>query len=157
LFNLFVFFEILLISSYALLLHGNGAERVRAGMHYVVLNLLGSSFFLLGVGTLYGLLGTLNMADLAAKVANADPADAPLLAAAAYLLLVVFGLKAAILPLYFWLPRAYTAASAPVAALFAVMTKVGLYAILRVFTLIFGSAAGPLANLANALLWWLAA
>lgn len=157
LFNLFVFFEILLISSYALLLHGNGPQRVRAGMHYVVLNLLGSSFFLIGVGTLYGLLGTLNMADLAVQVANADPADAPLLAAAAYLLLVVFGLKAAILPLYFWLPRAYSAASAPVAALFAVMTKVGLYAILRVFTLVFGSAAGALAGLLDDLLWWLAA
>ena len=70
---------------------------------------------------------------------------------------MVFALKAAILPLYFWLPRAYAAASAPVAALFAIMTKVGLYAILRVFTLIFGSAAGALANLAHELLWWLAA
>lgn len=157
LFNLFVFFEILLISSYALLVHGNGAAGVRAGMHYVVLNLLGSSFFLIGVGVLYGLTGTLNMADLAAKVAAADPEQAPLLAAAGYLLLVVFALKAAILPLYFWLPRAYASASAPVAALFAIMTKVGLYAILRVFTLIFGSAAGALANLAHELLWWLAA
>jgi multicomponent K+:H+ antiporter subunit D len=156
LFNLFVFFEILLISSYALLVHGNGAAQVRAGMHYVVLNLLGSSFFLIGVGMLYGLTGTLNMADLAAKVAAADPEQAPLLAAAGYLLLVVFALKAAILPLYFWLPRAYASASAPVAALFAIMTKVGLYAILRVFTLIFGSEAGALANLANELLWWLA-
>ena len=126
-------------------------------MHYVVLNLLGSSFFLIGVGVLYGLTGTLNMADLAAKVAAADPEQAPLLAAAGYLLLVVFALKAAILPLYFWLPRAYASASAPVAALFAIMTKVGLYAILRVFTLIFGSAAGALANLAHELLWWLAA
>lgn len=157
LFNLFVFFEILLISSYALLVHGNGAARVRAGMHYVVLNLLGSSFFLIGVGMLYGLTGTLNMADLAHKVATAEAEQAPLLAAAGYLLLVVFALKAAILPLYFWLPRAYASASAPVAALFAIMTKVGLYAILRVFTLIFGSAAGTLANLAHELLWWLAA
>ncbi|MGE8359492.1 monovalent cation/H+ antiporter subunit D [Pseudomonas sp.] len=157
LFNLFVFFEILLISSYALLVHGNGAARIKAGLHYVVLNLLGSSFFLIGVGLLYGLTGTLNMADLAQRVAAADPEQAPLLAAAAYLLLIVFGLKAAILPLYFWLPRAYAAASAPVAALFAVMTKVGLYAILRVFTLVFGAEAGGLANLAHGLLWWMAA
>lgn len=157
LFNLFVFFEILLISSYVLLVHGNGAARVRAGMHYVVLNLLGSSFFLIGVGMLYGLTGTLNMADLALKVGQADAQNAPLLAAAAYLLLVVFALKAAILPLYFWLPRAYAAATAPVAALFAIMTKVGLYAIIRVFTLIFGGAADELAYLAHDMLWWLAA
>ena len=137
LFNLFVFFEILLISSYALLLHGHGQRRVRSGM-------------------LYGLLGTLNMADLAARVSAADPADGPLLAAAGYLLLVVFALKGAILPLYFWLPRAYASATAPVAALFAIMTKVGLYAIVRVFTLIFGSEAGELSHMVDAWLWPLA-
>ncbi|GGJ88992.1 monovalent cation/H+ antiporter subunit D [Pseudomonas matsuisoli] len=157
LFNLFVFFEILLIASYSLLLHGGGADRVRAGTHYVVLNLVGSSFFLIGIGTLYGLLGTLNMADLATKVASADPERAPLLAAAGFLLLVVFGLKGAILPLYFWLPRAYAASSAPVAALFAIMTKVGLYAIIRLFFLVFGSEAGPLANLVLPWLWPIAA
>src|SRR5690606_36258135 len=92
LFNLFVFFEILLIASYGLLVYGNGAARARAGMHYVVLNLLGSSFFLIGVGVLYGLLGTLNMADLAARVGSADGDTAPILAAARFLLLVVFGL-----------------------------------------------------------------
>jgi len=153
LFNLFVFFEILLISSYALLLHGHGANRVQAGIHYVVLNLLGSSLFLIGVSMLYGLTGTLNMADLAGRVSAADPADAPLLAAAGYLLLVVFALKGAILPLYFWLPRAYAAATAPVAALFAIMTKLGLYAIVRVFTLIFGSEAGVLSNIVLDWLW----
>ena len=156
LFNLFVFFEILLISSYALLLHGHGAKRVQAGIHYVVLNLLGSSLFLIGVSMLYGLTGTLNMADLAGRVSAADPADAPLLAAAGYLLLVVFALKGAILPLYFWLPRAYAAATAPVAALFAIMTKLGLYAIVRVFTLIFGSEAGVLSNMVLDWLWPLA-
>lgn len=156
LFNLFVFFEILLISSYALLLHGHGQRRVRSGMHYVVLNLLGSSLFLIGVSMLYGLLGTLNMADMAVRVNGADPADAPLLAAAGYLLLVVFALKGAILPLYFWLPRAYASATAPVAALFAIMTKVGLYAIIRVFTLIFGSEAGELNHMVDAWLWPLA-
>lgn len=156
LFNLFVFFEILLISSYALLLHGHGQRRVRSGMHYVVLNLLGSSLFLIGVSMLYGLLGTLNMVDMAARVSAADPADAPLLAAAGYLLLVVFALKGAILPLYFWLPRAYASATAPVAALFAIMTKVGLYAIIRVFTLVFGSEAGELSGMVDLWLWPLA-
>ena len=156
LFNLFVFFEILLISSYALLLHGHGQRRVRSGMHYVVLNLLGSSLFLIGVSMLYGLLGTLNMVDMAARVSAADPADAPLLAAAGYLLLVVFALKGAILPLYFWLPRAYASATAPVAALFAIMTKVGLYAIIRVFTLVFGSEAGELNGMVDVWLWPLA-
>lgn len=153
LFNLFVFFEILLIASYALLLHGAGASRVRAGLHYVLLNLLGSALFLIAVGTLYGLLGTLNMADLAVRVTQVQPEDAPLIGAAAMLLLVVFGLKAAMFPLYFWLPRAYASATAPVAALFAIMTKVGLYSILRVYTLLFGEAAGDLAQLVNDWLW----
>lgn len=153
LFNLFVFFEILLISSYALLLHGQGAKRVQAGVHYVVLNLLGSSLFLISASMLYGLTGTLNMADLAGRIGAADPADAPLLAAAGYLLLVVFALKAAIIPLYFWLPRAYASATAPVAALFAVMTKLGLYAIVRVFMLVYGSHAGVLSDMALDWLW----
>jgi multicomponent K+:H+ antiporter subunit D len=156
LFNLFVFFEILLIASYALLLHGGGAERVRAGIHYVVLNLLGSSLFLLAVGVMYGITGTLNMADMAVKVAAASADDAALLGAAGLLLLVVFGLKAAFLPLYFWLPQAYASASAPVAALFAIMTKVGLYSIMRVYILIYGEQAGSIANLAADWLWPLA-
>lgn len=156
LFNLFVFFEILLIASYALLLHGGGAGRVRAGVHYVVLNLVGSAFFLIAVGTLYGITGTLNMAHMAERVAQLSAEQAPLVRAAALLLLVVFGLKAALLPLYFWLPRAYAEATAPVAALFSIMTKVGIYSILRVYTLIFGDQAGELANLAQAWLWPLA-
>ncbi|WP_252274003.1 monovalent cation/H+ antiporter subunit D [Pseudomonas subflava] len=156
LFNLFVFFEILLIASYALLLHGSGAERVRAGLHYVVLNLTGSALFLIALGLIYGVSGTLNMADLSARVATASGDQVPLLAAAGLLLLLVFALKAALLPLYFWLPRAYAAASAPVAALFAIMTKVGIYAVLRVCTLVFGDGAGELANLAQAWLWPLA-
>ena len=144
LFNLFVFFEVLLISSYALLLHGAGSARVRSGLHYLLLNLTGSALFLIAVGTLYGVTGTLNMADMALRVRELDPADAPLVGAAGMLLLVVFGLKTAVFPLYFWLPRAYAAAGAPVAALFAIMTKVGLYSILRVYTLIFGADAGTL-------------
>lgn len=156
LFNLFVFFEVLLIASYALLLHGGGAERSRAGLHYVLLNLAGSSLFLIAVGVIYGITGTLNMADLALKVAIASPSETGLLEAAALLLLLVFALKAALLPLYFWLPAAYSAASAPVAALFAIMTKVGVYAIIRVYSLIFGAQAGALMHLANDWLWPLA-
>jgi len=156
LFNLFVFFEILLIASYALLLHGAGSARVRAGLHYVLLNLTGSALFLIAVGTLYGVLGTLNMADLAVRVGQLSAEDQPLVGAAGMLLLVVFGLKTAIFPLYFWLPRAYSSASAPVAALFAIMTKVGLYSILRVYTLIFGEQANTLAHMVNDWLWPLA-
>ncbi|ROQ20873.1 multisubunit potassium/proton antiporter PhaD subunit [Marinimicrobium koreense] len=156
LFNLFVCFEVLLLASYALLVQGGGQERARAGLHYVVLNLAGSSLFLIAVATLYGITGTLNMADMAAKVANLPAQDAPIVAAAGLLFMVVFGLKAAMVPLYFWLPRAYSAASAPVAAMFAIMTKIGVYSIARVYTLIFGDHAGELANLIQPWLWPLA-
>ena len=141
LFNLFVFFEILLIASYCLVVHGGGAARTRAGLHYVVLNLAGSAVFLIALGVVYGTLGTLNMADVAVAVTAAEPRDAGLVAAAGLLLLVVFGLKAALLPLGFWLPLTYRPAAATVACLFAIMTKVGVYAILRVHVLIFIDAA----------------
>jgi multicomponent K+:H+ antiporter subunit D len=148
LFNLFVFFEVLLIASYGLLLHGGGERRLRASVHYVVFNLAGSALFLIAVATLYGLTGTLNLADLAQRVRELPAADAAPAQAAALLLLVVFGVKAAILPLYFWLPDTYRAAAAPVAALFVVMTKVGVYCIARVTTLVFGSDAGALSGIA---------
>ncbi len=149
-FNLFVFFEVLLLASYGLVLHGGGVERTRAGLHYVVINLAGSSLFLIAVGTLYGLYGTLNMADLA-RLMPATPAENLGPARAAGLLLfAVFALKAALLPLYLWLPAAYASTSAPVAALFAIMTKVGAYAILRATTLLFGAEAGGLAGLLDA-------
>ncbi|KAA6187473.1 monovalent cation/H+ antiporter subunit D [Thiohalocapsa marina] len=138
LFNLFVFFEVLLIASYGLLLHGGGPDRSRAGLHYVVVNLVGSSLFLFAVGTLYGVLGTLNMADMAVRVAALPPADRALVQAAGLLLCLVFALKAALAPLHLWLPRAYAAAGPAAAAIFAVMTKVGAYALVRVSTLIFG-------------------
>jgi len=154
LFNLFVFFEVLLIASYALLLHGGGRARSRAGLHYVIINLVGSALFLLALGILYGLTGTLNMADLAQVIANAPASDLPLLKAASLLLMVVFGIKAALLPLLFWLPRAYSAASAPVAALFAIMTKVGFYAMVRVFLVVFGlDQAAPANDTVMAWLW----
>lgn len=147
LFNLFVFFEILLLASYSLLLHGGGRQRTKAGLHFVVINLVGSTLFLFAVGTLYGTLGTLNMADLAVKVAQTPPENVFLVSTAGLLLFGVFALKAALLPLYTWLPAAYAYTSAPVAALFAIMTKVGAYSILRIYTLIFGEQAGPVANL----------
>lgn len=152
LFNLFVAFEVLLIASYGLLVHGGGAARSRAGLRYVVLNLVGSALFLLAVGLIYGVTGTLNMADLAVKAAQVRGADAQLLRIGGLLLLTVFAIKAAVLPLYFWLPSAYSAATPPVAALFAVMTKVGVYAIVRVYTLCFGAGAGELMNLAEPVL-----
>jgi len=155
-FNLFVFFEVLLIASYGLLLHGGGRERVRAGLHYVVFNLVGSSLFLIGVGTIYGVTGTLNMADLAVKVPQVAPTDTTLLMFGALVLLVVFAVKAALLPLCFWLPRTYGSAAAPVAALFAIMTKVGIYSIVRVYTVAFGSEAGVAADVAQEWLWPLA-
>lgn len=147
LFNLFVFFEILLLASYGLMLHGGGRLRTRAGLHFVVINLAGSTLFLFAVGTLYGVLGTLNMADLAVKMAAVPPENIALVRAAGLLLFGVFALKAALLPLYLWLPAAYAHTSAPVAALFAIMTKVGAYSILRIYTLIFGSGAGGAAHL----------
>lgn len=151
-FNLFVFFEITLLASYALLMHGGGKARVGAGLHYVILNVAGSAFFLIALGVLYGATGTLNMADMARRVAVMEGDQAALVTAGALLLIVVFSLKAALLPLYFWLPRTYSAAPAPVAALFAIMTKLGLYAILRVNSLIFtDSVVEP--TILN-WLWW---
>ena len=142
LFNLFVFFEVLLIASYVLLLHGQGRERLRMGVHYVVLNLAASGLFLIGLAMVYATTGTLNMADVALQAASLQGDALPLFRAAALILLVVFGLKAALVPLYFWLPGTYAAASAPVAALFAIMTKVGVYSIIRMHWVIAGIDAG---------------
>jgi multicomponent K+:H+ antiporter subunit D len=146
LFNLFVFFEILLIASYALQLHGGGAARVRAALHLVVLNWVGSAMFLIGIGVIYAVTGTLNLADLAVKVAAAGAEQSGLLRAGGLLLLVVFALKAALVPLGFWLPPAYSTASAPAAALFVIMSKVGVYSILRVHGMVFGPEAGDVAS-----------
>ena len=146
LFNLFVFFEILLAASYGLLLHGSGRPRVAAGLHYIAINLAASSLFLIGVSMLYGITGTLNMADLAQSVAGVAEADRGLLHAAAAVLAVAFLIKAAVWPLNFWLVPAYSAATAPVGALFALMTKVGVYSVLRLWTLLFGPDAGESAG-----------
>lgn len=141
LFNLFVFFELLLIASYGLLLSGDSATRLHAAMHYIVVNLCASLLFLVALALVYGLTGTLNMADLAQRLASAPAlADGPL-CAALLLLMLVFAVKAALLPFHFWLPRTYSVAAAPVAALFAVMTKVGVYAIARLASLLHGDGA----------------
>lgn len=147
LFNLFVFFEILLLASYGLMLHGGGRLRTKASLHFVVINLAGSTVFLFAVGALYGIVGTLNMADLAQKVPHIATEHIVIVKVAGLLLLSVFALKAALLPLYLWLPAGYAHTSAPVAALFTIMTKVGAYSILRVYSLMFGSGAGASANL----------
>jgi multicomponent K+:H+ antiporter subunit D len=140
LFNLFVCFEILLLGSYALLVHGMGAERARAGLHYVVLNLVGSTLFLVAIGILYGTLGTLNIADMALLLPQVPDADVPLVRTGLMLLMLVFLLKGALLPMAYWLPRVYPAATVPVAALFAIMTKVGIVALLRIGALTFPDA-----------------
>ena len=137
LFNLFVFFEVLLIASYGLMIHAGGNKRLRAGVQYVLFNLLGSTLFLFALGSIYAETGTLNMADLALR-AQMISADATVgIRVASVLLLLVFAIKAAVVPLHFWLPSSYAEAPGPVAALFAIMTKVWAYAIIRVYTMIF--------------------
>ena len=154
LFNLFVFFEIMLAASYGLLLHGSGRLRVQAGLHYIAINLAASSLFLIGVSMLYGITGTLNMADLAQAIPNVSSADRGLLHTAAGILATAFLIKAALWPLNFWLVPAYSAATAPVGALFALMTKVGIYTILRLWTLMFSSEAGESATFGS--MWLIA-
>ncbi|WP_310633943.1 monovalent cation/H+ antiporter subunit D [Paraburkholderia sp.] len=156
LFNLFVFFELLLIASYALLLHGGGARRVRNGLHYLLMNLVGSSFFLIALGVLYGITGTLNMADMGERLALLPTGSLPLAQFAGITLMLVFGLKAAVFPMSMWLPQAYRSAIGPVAALFAIMTKVGIYAMLRCDALVFGAAGGVLDAFMHHWAWWLA-
>lgn len=142
LFNLFVFFEVLLAASYGLMLHGSGRTRVSAGLHYIAINLLASSLFLIGAALIYGVTGTLNMADLALKIPLVPEVDRGLLHAGAGILAVAFLAKAGMWPLNFWLVPAYSSVSAPVAAMFAIMTKVGVYTLLRLWTLLFSGQAG---------------
>lgn len=153
LFNLFVWFEVLLISSYALLTLGGQPRQLRAGIPYVALNLLSSTLFLVAAAVLYGVTGTLNMADLWQKVAALQGQAAVMAQVAAVILLCVFGIKAGLVPMYFWLPDAYPTPPTTVATLFAgIMTKVGVYALLRVFVLVFGGtglAAGLILPLAG--------
>ncbi len=149
LFNLFVFFELLLAASYGLALHGSGPARVRAGLHYVVVNLAASLLFLIGVSLIYGVSGTLNMADLAARIPAIRPEDRALLETGAGLLGIAFLVKAGMWPLCLWLPATYAAASPPVASVFAILTKVGAYVVLRLWLLLFGDGAGSSAQLGS--------
>ncbi len=146
LFNLFVFFEVLLAASYGLVLYGSGQLRVKAGLHYIAINLAASSLFLIGVSLIYGVTGALNMADLALKIPAVAAEDRMLLEAGAAILGIAFLVKAGMWPLGFWLPTAYTAAAAPVAAIFAILSKVGVYVILRLSLLLFGADAGATAG-----------
>ena len=146
LFNLFVFFEILLAASYGLLLHGSGAERIKAGLHYVAINVGASLLFLIGVALIYGVTGTLNMADLATIIPGVVGGDLALLQSGFAVLGVAFLLKAGMWPLGFWLPRTYAAAVPPAAAVFALLSKVGIYALLRVYLLLFGTEVGWAGN-----------
>ena len=142
LFNLFVFFEVLLAASYALALHGSGVARVRASLHYIVVNLAASLLFLIGASLIYGATGTLNLADLAYRLSVAPAGERVLFETGAAILGIAFLVKAAMWPLGFWLPGLYSAASAPAGALFAVLTKVGVYVVLRTWLLFFGDQAG---------------
>ena len=144
LFNLFVFFEVMLAASYGLVLHGYNLRRIRAGMQYIAINLAASLLFLIGVALIYGAAGTLNIADLSLRVAGLGAQDAWLLQVGASILALAFLTKGAMWPLGFWLPTTYASASAPVAAMLVLMTKVGVYAVLRVWLAVFGDAAGTL-------------
>lgn len=141
LFNLFVAFEVMLMASYVLMTLGGRAEQVRSGMTYVVISLLASTLFLLAIAFLYASTGTVNLADLSAKVAGLPGG---VRSGLALLLIVVFGIKSAIFPLFFWLPDSYPTAPTPVTAVFAgLLTKVGVYALLRTQTLLFPAETRP--------------
>ena len=135
-FNLYVAFEILLIASFVLMALGGERAQLEGALKYVTLNLISSAFFLVGVGILYGMTGALNMADLSQRLA--DSPNPGLVTTVAMLFLIAFGIKAAVFPLFFWLPASYHTPPAAVSAVFAgLLTKVGVYALIRVFTLLF--------------------
>lgn len=144
LFNLYVWFEVMLMSSFVLLALGGGRAQLEGAIKYVTLNLMASALFLAALGLLYGMAGTLNMADLAAKFsAGLSLQESGLVTTLSVLFLVAFGIKAAIFPLFFWLPDSYHTPPVAVSALFSgLLTKVGVYALIRVFTLIFVQDTG---------------
>lgn len=135
-FNLYVWFEVMLISSFVLLALGGKRAQLEGAIKYVTLNLLSSAIFLAAVGILYGIAGTLNMADLARKIPLVEQKE--LVTVVSFLFMVAFGIKAAVFPLFFWLPASYHTPPIAVSAIFAgLLTKVGVYALIRFFTLIF--------------------
>jgi len=139
LFNLYVWFEVMLMASFVLMALGGERGQMEGAIKYVALNLVSSAMFLSALGLLYGMAGTLNMADLAQKFSMNPPTQLPgLVTAVAMLFMVAFGIKAAVFPLFFWLPASYHTPPVAVSALFAgLLTKVGVYALIRVFTLMF--------------------
>ncbi|EGA91127.1 mrpD, yufD; electron transfer [Planococcus donghaensis MPA1U2] len=140
-FNLFVFVEVLLMASYTLIVHGGEKPQLRESIKYLLVNIISSSLFVAAVAFLYSVTGTLNMADLAVKIPQIE--ETGILTVIAVMFLVVFGFKAAIFPLYFWLPGSYYAPPIPILALFgALLTKVGVYAIMRTYTLFFTMNVG---------------
>ena len=150
LFNLYVGFEILLGASYVLLTLGGTGVRIRAGVTYIVVSLVSSVFFLAAIGLVYGATGTVNMAHVAERLETIPESTALMLHV---MLLLAFGIKAALFPMSFWLPDSYPTAPAPVTAVFAgLLTKVGVYAIIRLETLLFPDE-GPGGDLTTPLLW----
>ena len=140
LFNLYVWFEVLLIASFVLLALGGERAQLEGALKYVALNLVASATLLVTIGVIYGLTGTVNLADLSLRFSEVEP-DA-LVAAVAAMMLIAFGIKAALVPLYFWLPASYHTPPVAVSALFSgLLTKVGIYALVRVFTLLFAEQA----------------
>ncbi|GAB4480189.1 MAG: Na+/H+ antiporter subunit D [Anaerolineales bacterium] len=139
LFNLYVWFEVMLMASFVLLALGGERGQMEGAIKYVTLNLISSAIFLAALGLLYGLAGTLNMADLARKFASSTSAPSnAIITALSMLFMGAFGIKAAIFPLYFWLPASYHTPPVAITALFSgLLTKVGVYSLIRVFTLIF--------------------
>lgn len=154
LFNFFVFLEVLLASSYGLLLHGSGSQRIQSGLHYVAVNLLSSSLLLIAIAMLYSVSGSLNLADMADRISYTPPGDRGILQAGVALLGVAMLIKAGAWPLNFWLVPAYSAASSPVAGIFVLLTKVGVYALLRIWMLLFSSEAAMAPRFgADVVLW----
>lgn len=141
LFNLYVWFEVMLISSFVLMVREKGSKQLGGGLVYVILNLLASAMFLCGAGMLYGKLGTLNFADMAMKLQGVN--DPEFVNTTGSLLFVAFAAKAGLFPFFFWLPASYHRADPALSALFAgLLTKVGVYALLRTFTLVFTDENG---------------
>ena len=152
LFNLYVCFEVMLIASFVLMVHQGSPLQLEAGLKYVTINVLSSMILLAGIGMLYGKLGTLNMVDIARILQSTD--ESVLVNTTVVLLVIAFGIKSAIFPLFFWLPASYHTLPVPVVALFAgLLTKVGIYSYLRSFTLLFGHST----DVFGTILLWLGA
>jgi multicomponent K+:H+ antiporter subunit D len=154
LFNLFVFFEVMLAASYGLVLHGYNVARIRAGMQYIAINLVASLLFLIGLAMIYATTGTLNMADLAGRVADLGADESTLLRMGVTVLAIAFLTKSAMWPFGFWLPTTYSVASPPVAAMLVLMTKVGVYVVLRIWLLVFSKESGAAAGFGYEALFW---